>query len=480
MTLRMKAATQLTAMMLAYLALIDIAYTVVADRFAAQNFWRDLEAEASIAQRFLDDSFSPDVEQRRSNIVRNASPASGREDLRIAVLDESGRPRLGAQGFPMSIPASNWISAQIKSGGAAEFMRKADGRWWFYRIERLKAGSGYLLLARQWTLFGGDRRQITLTTLGFLLLGTMGIVLLAHHYVTRLLAEVHKRLNNLSERETLADVPSRCKVKVIVEECEQLDELFANTRYRLFQECERRRRLERRKLKADQLAASANLASGFAHEIGTPLGIIRGLAEMLMTGTFEQAEITDNLGVIITQIDEISRMVRLLLDIGRSRSAIRIASDVRTIAETTIQLLRPQAARRGVEVIANLGSRPLIVDCDPDQLQRVFTNIEANALEAMVSGGQLRVNSASDEVNGDVKLSFEDTGPGVPTEIRGRIFDAFFTTKSTGQSDGIGLTVSQSVIADHDGELTLEQHGQGACFVVTLPSSKPLELSSRI
>jgi signal transduction histidine kinase len=480
MTLRMKAATQLTAMMLAYLALIGIAYTVVAERFAAQNFWRDLEAEARIAQRFLDDSFSPDVEQRRSNIVRNASPASGREDLRIAVLDESGRPRLDVQGFPMSIPASNWISAQIKSAGAAEFMRKADGRWWFYRIERLKAGSGYLLLARQWTLFGGDRRQITLITLGFLLLGTVGIGLLAHHYVTRLLAEVHKRLNNLSERETLAGIPSRYKVTVIAEECERLDELLADTRYRLFQECERRRRLERRKLKADQLAASANLASGFAHEIGTPLGIIRGLAEMLMTGTFEQAELTDNLGVIITQIDEISRMVRLLLDIGRSRSAIRIASDVRTIAETTIQLLRPQAAHRGVEVIANLGSQPLIVDCDPDQLQRVFTNIEANALEAMASGGQLRVNSASDEVNGDVKLSFEDTGPGVPTEIRGRIFDAFFTTKSTGQSDGIGLTVSQSVIADHDGELTLEQHEQGACFVVTLPSSKPLELSSRI
>ena len=101
---------------------------------------------------------------------------------------------------------------------------------------------------------------------------------------------------------------------------------------------------ERRKLKSDQLAASATLASGFAHEIGTPLGIIRGLAEMLMTGTFEPAEITDSLDVIITQIDEISRMVRLLLDIGRSRSAIRIASDVRTIAESTIQLLKPEAA----------------------------------------------------------------------------------------------------------------------------------------
>ena len=469
----MRASTQLTVMMLAYLASIGIAFMIVAGHGAAQNFSRDLKAEARIAQRFLNALFSPDVEPGKWDNVRYAFPGIGREDLVVALLDEAGRLRLAVRGFPIAIPALNWISARIRLGGAAEFMRRADGRWWFCRIEPLNSGArSYLLLAQDWTVLRGNRyRQITpslLTSIGFLLAGTIGILLLARRYVTRLLGEVHKRVKSLCNSETSAGVPSG-KVELISEECRRLDELLAE-----------KWQLERRKLKADKRAAIATLASGFAHEIGTPLGVIRGLAEMLLTGTFEQPEITENLEVIITQIDQISRMVKLLLDIGRSRPAIRVTSDVRAIAESTIQLLKPEAARRGVEVIANLGSRPLVVDCDPDQLQQVFVNLEANALDAMApAGGRLRVNCVGDEVHGEVRLSFEDTGPGVPTAIRDRIFDPFFTTKGTGQGDGIGLTVSQFVIGDHDGELTLEQHTHGACFVVTLPASRVLELESR-
>jgi signal transduction histidine kinase len=111
--------------------------------------------------------------------------------------------------------------------------------------------------------------------------------------------------------------------------------------------------------------------------------------------------------------------------------------------------------------------RPLMVDCDPDPLQRVFRQYRGQRPRGDGSaGGQLHVNLAADHVN--LRLSFEYTGPGVPTEIRDRIFDAF-TTKRAGQRDGLGLTVSQSIIADHDGELTVEQHAHGACFVVTLP-----------
>jgi signal transduction histidine kinase len=122
-----------------------------------------------------------------------------------------------------------------------------------------------------------------------------------------------------------------------------------------------------------------------------------------------------------------------------------------------------------------------MVDCDPDQLEEVFVNLEVNALEAMTPGGGiLRVNSVADEVHGKVRLSFEDTGPGVPAAIRDRIFDPFFTTKDRGQGDGIGLAVSRSVIGDHEGELLLEQHAHGACFVVTLPASRSLELEPGI
>lgn len=466
-------------MVLAYLALIAIAYSIVAGYFASQALSRDLKADSRVVQRCLDSPFAPDREHRQLDIARHGV----REDLVPALLDESPRAERWVHDSAMPIPVPNWISARIKSRGGAECTHRPDRRWWFGRIGPLKIGSGYLLLANEWTSFGEDRyQQITLslfTNLGFLLVGAMGIVLLARCYVRRLLAEVHTRLNDLSESDKLAGVPSRSMVKLTSDEFGRLHEVLAEGRYRLLQECERRWQLERRKLKADKLAAIATLASSFAHEIGTPLGVIRGLAEMLMTGTFEGAEMTENLDIIITQSDEISRMVMLLLDIGKSHSAIRIASDVRTIVDSAIQSLKPEAARRGVEVTADLGPRPFMVDCDPDQLQRVFANIETNALEAMAPrGGQLRVNLVADEVDRKVRVSFEDTGPGVPTAIRDRIFDPFFTTKGTGQSYGIGLSVSEFVIADHDGELAVEQQEHGACFVVTLPSSRSPELQS--
>ena len=90
---------------------------------------------------------------------------------------------------------------------------------------------------------------------------------------------------------------------------------------------------ERRKLNAEKLASVAALASGFAHQIGTPLGVVRGIAEMLLTGTFEQSATIENLQLIISQIDEISRLVKLLLELAQSSSSIRISSDVRIIAE---------------------------------------------------------------------------------------------------------------------------------------------------
>lgn len=312
--------------------------------------------------------------------------------------------------------------------------------------------------------------QLTVIMLAYL--APIGIVLLARRYVTRPLAKLHTRLKSLADSDGLERAPGGGKMELISDEFRRIDEQLAETRCRLLQASEHKLQLERRRLNANKRAAIAALASGFAHAIGTPLGVIRGRAEMLLSSTFEQSEVTENLEVIITQIDQITRMVKILLDVGRHRAAIRVASDVRAIAGRTIQLLRPEAERRGVELIAHLGSRPLMVDCDPDQLQQAFVNLGANALDAMAPlGGKLRVDSVADEVDGKVRLSFEDTGPGVPTAIRNRIFDPFFTTKGAGQADGIGLAISQSVIGEHDGELTLEQHTHGACFVVTLPAS---------
>jgi signal transduction histidine kinase len=130
-----------------------------------------------------------------------------------------------------------------------------------------------------------------------------------------------------------------------------------------------------------------------------------------------------------------------------------------------------------VQVTQDLGATPLVVDCDADQLQQVFVNLEINALDAVGEhGGELHISCARDQRPEKIALRFSDTGPGVPEQLKERIFDPFFTTKDPGKGTGMGLAVSRSIVVDHDGELTVEPGSQGACFSVVLPAYRAGEL----
>ncbi len=469
-------------MTLACLAPIGLAYTVVISQSTPWIFSQDLKAEARAAQRALNTILTSYAEDEDWDEMRYTVSTISREGLVVALLDKSARLRFAPSGFSIAIPALHWISAQIKSDGAAEFTRRADGRLWFCRIEPLGTGRrGYLLLAQDWATLREDRARgivtLLLANIGLLLAGIAGILFLVHHYVTRPLAELHRRVMLLDDSGAAQCTSSGSETELTAVEFRRISEQLAVTRCRSLQEGERRLQRERRLMHADKLAAIAALASEFAHEIGTPLGVIRGHAEMLSSSNLERSEVMETLEVIITQIDHIIRMVKTLLEFGRRRTAVRTVSDLRAIASRSIRLLQPEAVRRGVAVLPDLGSKPLMVDCDADQLEEVFVKLEVNALEAMTPGGGiLQVNSVADEVHGKIRLSFEDTGPGVPAAIRDRIFAPFFTTKDRSQNDGIGLAVSRSVIGDHEGELILEQHTHGACFVVILPASRSLQL----
>jgi signal transduction histidine kinase len=263
------------------------------------------------------------------------------------------------------------------------------------------------------------------------------------------------------------------ELKLLTQEFRRLDEQLMNARADLMTRHERELTLERQLQRTERLATIGTLAAGLAHEIGTPMGVIRGRAEFLLHGQPEPAMTREGLQIIISQIDRISRIVRMLLDYARERESLRVDCDVRSVIEYALGLMETEAKRRGITIRTDLGDHPVFMECDADQLQQVFINLSMNALDAMTpEGGSLEVRARLERGSGIAplaKITFEDTGPGVPPENRARVFDPFFSTKDVGKGTGMGLAVSQSIIRDHDGEIALETGPAGTRFTISMP-----------
>ncbi|MBV8054148.1 MAG: HAMP domain-containing histidine kinase [Deltaproteobacteria bacterium] len=131
------------------------------------------------------------------------------------------------------------------------------------------------------------------------------------------------------------------------------------------------------------------------------------------------------------------------------------------------------AKRRGVRIVVEPGDGPLTVECDAEQLQQVFINLAVNAFDAMApSGGTLRVSSEIEhkaDHRAILKLTFEDNGAGVPEQFQQHVFDSFFTTKPPGKGTGMGLSVSQAIIYDHNGDISFDSKPGGTHFYVRVP-----------
>ncbi len=476
----MRIGTRLAVGLLAALTPVVSVYTYNRVRTASKIFEQDLKRETRASELALNAAIRLDIQRAEWSDIHSVFQTIWKEGVAVAILDGSGRLWYALPGFPIQLPPGHDIVAQVKAQGSSEFTQEAGGRYWFCRIAPMRGEPplGYLLVAQDWTEVRHDLFRRTMSSIAagvvVVVLTAVLILLVARRYVSLPLAELSRRVSSLSSGEEIEREQAGDEVTLITEEFRKLARQLSVARRRLLDESERKLELERRLRHSDKLATIGTLASGLAHEIGTPLGVIRGRAEHLLRSRPDETRLNQGLEIIIQQIDRITRIVRMLLDFGRRREPLRVTSDVRTIVQRTLHLLETEAERRNIRLISELGPEPLLVDCDVDQLQQVFVNLGMNALDAMAqSGGTLRVSGRRVLEAGRpcVRLRFQDEGPGIEDEFRDRVFDPFFTTKDPGKGTGMGLAVSQSIVRDHDGEITLESQPQGACFVVTLAVS---------
>ena len=249
-------------------------------------------------------------------------------------------------------------------------------------------------------------------------------------------------------------------------------------RYRLLAEelAETNRRLEQAQEEArrsERLAALGQLTAGLAHEIRNPLAVIKGSAETL-TRRLESADplTTEVAGYITSEVNRLNTVVTRFLNFARPLKLERTPTRIPPLLERAVMVAGERWPEAKIEVVRRYADGLPEMNVDPDLSEQAFVNLVLNAYEAMKeTGGKLTLSVVTARFDGrnGVEIDIEDTGPGVPPELREQIFNPFFTTKKEGV--GLGLSLVSKIVDDHRGWLRLSSEpGKGACFRVFLPA----------
>jgi PAS domain S-box-containing protein len=219
--------------------------------------------------------------------------------------------------------------------------------------------------------------------------------------------------------------------------------------------------------KTERIAELGTLASGMAHEIGTPMNVILGRAEYLLNRTADEG-MKKGLTTIVTQVERITKVMNQLLAFARRKPAEHRLVDLSEIVGDSLEMFQERIAHSRITVEQAIETNIPPVYADRDQMMQVLINLVVNSLHAMPDGGRLRLSLAREKSH--ILIGVSDTGHGMPQDICSKIFDPFFTTKDFGKGTGLGLTVVKGIIGEHGGTIAVESVvGQGTTFWIRLP-----------
>jgi signal transduction histidine kinase len=236
-------------------------------------------------------------------------------------------------------------------------------------------------------------------------------------------------------------------------------------------------RLERALAERERLAALGSLSAGVAHEVNTPLTGVAGFARVLLDETPSDDPRRPMLEKIERQAFRASRLVGSLLDLARGAPRERVPVDSCALVREAVRAFEEEIGVRGIELTLALPPKVPRVLGHADALLQVLVNLLKNGAEAALSGGTRGVGAAPPAVrlsvtaeNGAVLFVVEDNGPGLPPQAADRVFEPFFSTKTSQGGTGLGLTIARDIIRAHGGSLDVAPRPDGgARFVVALP-----------
>jgi PAS domain S-box-containing protein len=293
--------------------------------------------------------------------------------------------------------------------------------------------------------------------------------------LARLLAERDRLTDSLRELNATLENKVAERTVELEQRARQLEEAWAKVR----SESEAKIAALEQLRHEDRLKTVGRLASGIAHELGTPLNVISGYAGMIAAGSLSSNDTVESARTIKSQSERIANIVRQILDFARRRPGQRITVDLQQLASQTLELIAPLAKKQNVKLVLANGDGTAVVNVDVEQIRQVLLNLVTNAVQAMLHGGnvELTIGAAAEplpEGRTDprryVCISVLDEGEGIPQENLNRIFEPFFTTKGPGKGTGLGLAIADGIVREHGGWITVESApAKGSRFCVYLP-----------
>jgi signal transduction histidine kinase len=222
-------------------------------------------------------------------------------------------------------------------------------------------------------------------------------------------------------------------------------------------------------LQSEKLAAMGKLTSQIAHELNNPLYGIMNTLELLKTEIPPESKRRKILDMSLSETERLTDLLRKMLSFSKPEEEERQPTDVNTILEEILLLLRKQLMENTIHISLSLSEDMDNVYASRNQLRQVFLNMISNARDAMPDGGTFTVKTVQ---KGDtIHIEIADTGIGIREENINRIFDAFFTTKDGVKDVGLGLSVCYGFIKEHGGDIRVSSRwGTGTTFTITLPA----------
>ena len=232
---------------------------------------------------------------------------------------------------------------------------------------------------------------------------------------------------------------------------------------------------------SDRLQSVGQLSSGVAHELGTPLNVVLGNADLIASGKLPAEEVVESANAIKSEVSRMSGIVRNLLDFSRQKPGEKSKVCLGEILRATVELLHNMARKASTNILLDIDEASTIAVGDHEQLKQVFMNLIVNAIHAMPDGGNVNVSVAKisrENVSPKIQntaneyycVKVADQGVGIEPEAFERIFEPFFTTKEVGQGTGLGLSIAFGIIREHGGWIDVDSApGQGSCFSIYLP-----------